>query len=459
MTVRPDSQDGSDGAFSGDLDGPSAEATAEDAWLGPDERRRLKEYRLSTARSKEESPRMKRIRALYSLRTEADWLKFIEEGNSDGMAPFTKFAQKYIYEHQHPKNCEGKRLLVMRKFPVDESFGIGAIAQAVGVNLAMALMTGRILVYDTPSPGSRFISDPTSSTCGASWDCIFHKISSCKAPPRVKPPSPKPGDPLAPLIFADDAPVVYLPAEQGTPALYFRTPSSTIPPLLHKLLRKMDPHITEAKMKYWWRAQAAAYVMRPNAVAMERLKTLRTDTSLNRGLIVTEEGSTAVDMPFPLPDGSWSMHVRHGDKGIEMGLVPFLQYASAAERYISENPLSSQKIAFISTEDSEVVELAKKTSRVLSNKLPSAQDGWTWYWSEIQRLNASPEDQLVASGNRTEMTLNWVFQLLTAVEADGFVGTKGVSNSESRWRCDEGRVAESFSLDGIVSSTNCAVSG
>jgi len=42
-------------------------------------------------------------------------------------------------------------------------------------------------------------------------------------------------------------------------------------------------------------------------------------------------------------------------------------------------------------------------------------------------LNTSTETQLKEFGNRTDLTLKWVLQLVMAVECDAFVGTRGVS--------------------------------
>jgi len=44
-------------------------------------------------------------------------------------------------------------------------------------------------------------------------------------------------------------------------------------------------------------------------------------------------------------------------------------------------------------------------------------------------INGSPEEQLTAFGNRTETSIKWLLQLMTSIEADGFVGTRNVSFS------------------------------
>lgn len=57
--------------------------------------------------------------------------------------------------------------------------------------------------------------------------------------------------------------------------------------------------------------------MRPNGAAMRRLRELRMDPELHQGfhLAKGEHSGKALKMPFPVPEGAFSMHVRHGDKG------------------------------------------------------------------------------------------------------------------------------------------------
>lgn len=73
-------------------------------------------------------------------------------------------------------------------------------------------------------------------------------------------------------------------------------------------------------MKYWWRGQVAAYIMRPNGATMKMLRELRTDPKLHEGFRMTKGAHPGIgkllEMQFPIPDGAFSMHVRHGDKGL-----------------------------------------------------------------------------------------------------------------------------------------------
>ena len=61
----------------------------------------------------------------------------------------------------------------------------------------------------------------------------------------------------------------------------------------------------------WWRAQAAAYIIRPNNHTMAKIRRLRMNPKLHN---VWQYGKAAthLSVPYPLPPGTISMHVRRG---------------------------------------------------------------------------------------------------------------------------------------------------
>lgn len=65
-----------------------------------------------------------------------------------------------------------------------------------------------------------------------------------------------------------------------------------------------DPYI-----KVWWRAQAVAYLVRPNAPTLAAVRALRLNSALHQ---VARNGKVQKSalVPFPLPPGTISMHVR-----------------------------------------------------------------------------------------------------------------------------------------------------
>lgn len=139
-----------------------------------------------------------------------------------------------------------------------------------------------------------------SDGCGQSLDCIFHKLTSCTH---------------ADVAKATDT--IYFPWATDVPEVFFRTHPGSLPPILGQVIKRLYPDITPDARRYWWRSQVAAYIMRPNGAAMQRLRELRMDPKLHQGFHLTKgkDSGTVLKMPFPVPEGAFSMHVRHGDKG------------------------------------------------------------------------------------------------------------------------------------------------
>lgn len=224
----------------------------------------------------------------------------------------TKGTQRYIYEKQNPSGCSGQKFLVLNQFPGDDAFGLGAIVQRITDYLSIAIQTNSILIYaeDLP-PGHHFIQDPAEGgdkSCGRSFDCIFQKLSKCKN--------------AAQKGMGADVQSIFVPPSHEIDmnldiAAYLAKYGSPIPPVLETALKSIQPDITGEMLKYWWRAQAAAYIMRLNSRASSRMKELRLGNGTKqRGMQWGLDGHPKdVDLPFPMPEGTISMHVRHGDKG------------------------------------------------------------------------------------------------------------------------------------------------
>lgn len=183
-----------------------------------------------------------------------------------------------------------------------------------------------------------------------------------------------------------------------------------------------DIGLTRAYFKFWWRAQGSAYIMRLNGATRSKLLQMRLDTKYNEGIVVGDSSSgTNVTVPFPLPSGTINAHVRHGDKGSEMKLIPLQDYIIAAERFVSENPLSYKPILFLSTEDQECIDQAHSLGFTIKTQ-PASK--WIVFWSNINRGNTSPYAQLEKFG-RSKMMFEWLLQLWMALECDVFIGTLG----------------------------------
>ena len=112
-----------------------------------------------------------------------------------------------------------------------------------------------------------------------------------------------------------------------------------IPSILKPIL-ECSP-IANGKEYWWWRAVSATYYMRPNQATLDYLKTFHT--------LPIHENQTCV-----------AMHIRHGDKDVEMSLVPFMTFAQTLDMMYNASlipkPAIGEKIVvFIGTEDPEVL--------------------------------------------------------------------------------------------------------
>ena len=224
----------------------------------------------------------------------------------------TKVTQRYIHKKQNPANCEEQKFLILNKFPGDDAYGLGATIQRISDYLSIAIQTNSVLLYaeDSP-PGQHFIQDPADGgdiSCGRSFDCIFLMLSSCGSAAQ------KGMDSKIQSVFALSAQVIEMDLD---PEAYLARHGSTIPAVFETALKLIQPDITGEMLKYWWRAQAAAYIMRLNDKASSRMKELRLGKDVEqKGLQWDIDGEPQrVDVPFPMPEGTFSMHVRHGDKG------------------------------------------------------------------------------------------------------------------------------------------------
>ena len=291
---------------------------------------------------------------------------------------------------------------------------MGTIFHGAGHILSLAMRNNRILLWNHAgdnAPGRNFIDPGCGGSPGyeneRSLDCIFEKISSCTLQD----------------VTPDNS--VKVKAYWGPPDSLTGTPGS-VPPVLGYAMKQLYPDIAPDGLKYWWRTQSVGFLMRLNGAGMRRIKELRTTAKMHHAVMTHGETKSVEELtvPFPLPAGTFSMHVRHGDKAVEMNLVPMSKYIEVAHEYIAQNPLTSLKSAFISTEDNAIFEEAKATFAEPVESTTSMKD-WVFYYSDIPRLNGGPEEQLNAFGNRTEMTCKWVQQLIMALECDLIIGTRG----------------------------------
>ncbi|KAF3938816.1 hypothetical protein ABW19_dt0204561 [Dactylella cylindrospora] len=354
------------------------------------------------------STRQERLLRLYNLDGAEAWLKFIQDQDDSAMPPLTKFTQEFIYKWQHPnpEDCKNRKFLVLQHNW--DGNGLGTVVHGTGWILGLAIRLNRILIYnDDKSPGENFLEPHCLKDGRRSLDCIFESFSSC--------------------TNKDLTPTNHIKLRS-----YWKVPedldmsTSAVPPLFGQALKNHFPQMHFDAIKYWWRAQAAAYMMRMNGPALQRLKSLRLEEDMHTAVSHNDAGEKInVPVPFPLPDGSFSMHVRHGDKGVEMELIPFRKYVDRAEEFAAMNMIMTKKTCFISTEDQAVLDEASTIGNAWISPNTTSNENWTWVWSNIPRINGGPVEQLNKFGNRTDMTIKWMQQLFFAIEAPYILGTRG----------------------------------
>ncbi|KAF8462943.1 hypothetical protein BDZ91DRAFT_826247 [Kalaharituber pfeilii] len=294
------------------------------------------------------------------------------------------------------------------------------IVQAISGALSLAIRIDRILSTISRTPGKAFYISH-AYICKA-------LLCNCTLPENQNEINP-----LKPTVLS--YPITGPAAER-----YYLEHPFSLPPIFVEALRRYHQssasnlcdglweEMTINSVGYWWRAQAAAFILRLKESAMQHVRDMRMNKlghgsnpskkQLNVGRECPSEDKRyckLISMPFPLARGSLSLHIYFG-----------------CGDFITRNPLRYKYTGFISTEDPDV--LVESQTRSLTHPPPkdkseewSRAPKWTWYWSDIPRLNVGPEEQLVklGGGNRTEMTLSWMLQLMMALEADGWVGTRG----------------------------------
>lgn len=275
-------------------------------------------------------------------------------------------------------------------------------------HLAVALENGYQIVWD-PSDRSAG-ADYADRGCGQQqdlqgFDCYFEQPSACGFQ-FVRPNNSIQGSFNMSMIDGK--------MHQGSIPTFWSDRLSKELPFLNR---------SQAYKRFWWRMQSVAYLMRLNAKTSNELLKLRLDPNLHTALRINMNNSQSVpiSVPFPLPSGSINAHVRHGDKGVEMTLVPFAAYARAAQTLVAHNPFYLKSVLFVSSEDEQVI----NASRSLQKYVPTTPS-WTWLvvFSNIHRLNDGPMPQLQKFGKGVMMR-EWLLQLVMALECDAFIGTLG----------------------------------
>lgn len=277
---------------------------------------------------------------------------------------------------QHPADCEAVSYVVN-----DFSSGLGSTLHVMGEHAAHAWRNGRVILWG--STVGAFYAD--NATCGDRTNILCHlrRESNCTLAHAAA---------RSDTIFVSGASNPL----SGSKKLFG---SAYLPQPLYDRVSGVDFKADE--LKYWWRAQTAAYFTRLNDEALAHIRALRADVTRLRvvGASNSIAGSRAL-LSFPLPHGTVSAHVRHGDKGVEMKLVDFRDFVMRAEDMVRNAPFSLQRALFVSTEDPAVLEQAADASGVMLGS-------WAALWYDLPRSNDAMASQLqvlkVSSGLLTRL--------------------------------------------------------
>ncbi|KAF3917282.1 hypothetical protein AA313_de0205795 [Arthrobotrys entomopaga] len=238
----------------------------------------------------------KKIESFYGINRKGSWQDHIESLDDEGLAPLTvrvndyyeflkrtKWAQKYIYDHQHPKNCTGKKFYILSEKARD--YGLGAAIRVIFRELELAISFDRILVLDPKKPpGGNLLHRDCGRHRGraSSIECIVEDITSCAA---------------------------YATEENSVTELEGKPPGANkyVPPLpalaMITYMKETGLELSGAVLRYWWHAQMYAYILRPNEMALQRIREMRMNKTLH----------SAASTKFYGKDGKVSTYIHSGD--------------------------------------------------------------------------------------------------------------------------------------------------
>lgn len=306
-------------------------------------------------------------------------------------ATLTKWTQDFIWNHQNPAECpsDHSRYIVTHGW----QSGLGSEMHVTGTHLAYAIENNLIMLW-----GRQSCTNYISSDCLAGCSCLFLPLSHC---PQQQEALLNPNVGFAQISGADYHP--------------------WIPSIFKEPLKKERPLLTENQIRYWWRGQSVAYLMRFNKATVLHLKQLRFDpqlwyTTSSYGFVNKTDGTNIL-----FPPGTINIHIRRGDKYKEMRLIENDVYIEAFEKMVSVMPLHfSSKSVFLSGDEENDIQFCKtkleeKNFHVIYSRIPRWPNG---YFIEMIF-----EDEHIRN-NKQLYALYHLFQLQMSLEADGWIGTR-----------------------------------
>eukprot|EP00276_Gloeochaete_wittrockiana_P010782 CAMPEP_0184648108 /NCGR_PEP_ID=MMETSP0308-20130426/5186_1 /TAXON_ID=38269 /ORGANISM="Gloeochaete witrockiana, Strain SAG 46.84" /LENGTH=399 /DNA_ID=CAMNT_0027079689 /DNA_START=86 /DNA_END=1282 /DNA_ORIENTATION=+ len=219
-----------------------------------------------------------------------------------------KEALHALWLHQNPPDCSKAKFLM---YPEPEGgSGIGSSLTLKAGMLTYAIAAGRVLV---PARNQW----PWGTCTHGGMDCLFMPLSWCTEETYQNDPFLEIGSVLDEMEKWRLVKAVHV---------------ANMPAKTHEVILKGMPPFADKHGLHFWRMVALRYLVRPNLSTKQVVSYVRSSLQLPRPII--------------------NIHVRHGDKGQEMELLPLSKYMAYAQQIANETGVHD---VFLSTEDPTVI--------------------------------------------------------------------------------------------------------
>ncbi|EFJ15999.1 hypothetical protein SELMODRAFT_117224 [Selaginella moellendorffii] len=347
-------------------------------------------------------------------------------GGDDENLPLTRLVQHDLWLNQHPKDCSNARFLMADWFSqqTPTSIGVGSELVYLSAMFSMAVMQKRVLV-------TKAYHGANHSGClgldRARWSCYFLPEASSECIARA-------------LELSSQKE----PWDQGLLVNFDYNHGWTVPRLWGEPWKRIEPSVeldgvlmadvNGNNERRWWRAQVFRYLMRfPSEYLCNLLNVARNEAfgeaaarlilkNYPQGNWNSNNHSSHSESPMEAnvwsSYGPWiprplvSIHVRQGDKNIDMEVHPFKDYMKLAMRLRKKFPHIN--CVWLSTEMQNVIDESKE------------YEGWNFFFTDIKRqVGATSMAEYMASLGKRKNFENSYVNLLMAADCDFFVGVLG----------------------------------
>lgn len=296
---------------------------------------------------------------------------------------------RQVHAHQYPSRCDDKLFLISPGW----GFGFGSDIHRIAFHLAIAINLGRIMLRD---PFGQNLPEyiyqvpycqNQSGSARCTYDCYYEPPSSCSIEDvcpgfynQTFAEQRKCTDSMVTYNAWNEVPPAEILRQNFTdPALKLRVlklPNFPNNPRFPYPLRFKDnidcSYTIESERRGWhhnmprkltspaplWISVSTAFSIRPNRVTLAELERLRRLPGAITRLPFHSNASSNTSSGGVVAECAVGMYVRHGDKYLEMQLVPLESYTSAAS-VLLDTPFQKSPLPrsmFIGTETPSILE-------------------------------------------------------------------------------------------------------